>query len=287
MRNGPAEGAEWCGCEDFPMRLTVLRVFAAVAAVLLAGPAFADAAGVAKGVDPQADALSKGQTKTLVVGADIFIGDKLTTGPEGLVQIVFADNTKLAVGPNSSLLIEDYLVRNNGTAGKFAIDMLGGSFRFITGTGPKSAYQINTPTGTIGVRGTIFDVFVDIVTGQAWVMMYRGVTAMQSGGDTKLLNGLCHVGTIDLDETAIIGHADGINGDDRDEFKEHFLFSIDQSKLLPEFRVAASTQCTRRPASDNNDSIYDGAGTSTQDCYEGGGSGSYGILASEGCYITD
>jgi hypothetical protein len=240
------------------MRISLLRLIALLAAMLISGPAFADAAGTAKGVDPQADALSKGKTTTLVVGADIFIGDKLTTGPEGLVQIVFADNTKLAVGPNSSLLIEDYLVRNNGSAGKFAVDMLGGSFRFITGTGPKSAYKIDTPTGTIGVRGTIFDVFVDAL-GQAWIMMYRGETSLTSGGDTKLLEGLCHVGTIDLDETAIIGHADGINGDDRDAFKEHFLFSIKQSDLLPEFRVDAATQCTRRAATPpDTDSLVSG-----------------------------
>jgi hypothetical protein len=269
------EWAVWCGYEDFPMRFSGLRLIAVLAAMLISGPAFADAAGVAKGVDPQADALSKGQTKTLVVGSDIFIGDKLTTGPEGLVQIVFADNTKLAVGPNSSLLIEDYLVRNNGSAGKFAVDMLGGSFRFITGTGPKSAYEITTPTGTIGVRGTIFDVFVDLITGQTWVMMYRGVTSL-TNEDTKLLNGLCHVGTIDLDETAIIGHADGINGEERDDFKEHFIFSINQSQLLPEFRVPSATECTRRdlPAHDNGSLLSGPSGNGCPPGYiEGTGEG--------------
>ena len=91
-----------------------------------------------KGVNPAADAQLEGATRTLIVGADIFIGDLVETGPKGQVQILFADNTKLVVGPQSSLKIDDYLMRNNGAAGKFAVDMLSGSFRFATGNGPKN-----------------------------------------------------------------------------------------------------------------------------------------------------
>ncbi len=98
---------------------------------------------------------------TFVVGSDIFIGDQVVTGAKGQVQILFADNTHLVVGPNSALTIEDYLLRNNGSAGKFVVDMLAGSFRFATGESAKNRYRIDTPTGTIGVRGTGFDTFVD------------------------------------------------------------------------------------------------------------------------------
>lgn len=238
------------------MKSLFMKSVSVVALALMVQPAFADAAGVAKGVDPQAEALGGGATRTLVVGADIFLGDKLTTGPEGLIQILFSDNTRLVIGPNSALTIEDYLFRNNGTAGKLAVDMLAGSFRFITGTSPKGAYEINTPTGTIGVRGTVFDVWIDALTGIAYVMMYKGETSLKSDTVTKLLSGLCYVGQIDIDESLIIGHADGIDGDDRDEFKEHFIFSVKQMNLLPEFRVAAATECTRRdPPKVNTDSL--------------------------------
>src|SRR5690242_20706744 len=112
-----------------------LLVGALSALVLLGLPIAANAAaGTAKGVDPLADALAAGQTRTLVVGSDINIGDTIKTGDKGQVQILFADNTKLVVGPNSSLEIQDYLIRNNGSAGKIAVDMLAGSFRFVTGT---------------------------------------------------------------------------------------------------------------------------------------------------------
>src|SRR5262245_22245424 len=109
-------------------------LFALLAGALLFAPnlALADGAGTAKGVAPSADALTDGQTRTLVVGSDIFIGDVINTGPKGDVQILFADNTHLVVGPHSSLKIEDYLLRNNGDPGKFTVDMLSGTFRFAT-----------------------------------------------------------------------------------------------------------------------------------------------------------
>ena len=36
--------------------------------------------------------------------------------------------------------------------------------RFITGGAPKNSYVINTPSGTVGVRGTAFDLFVTTYT---------------------------------------------------------------------------------------------------------------------------
>ena len=66
------------------------------------------------------------------------------------------------------------LVRADGTAGKFAVNALAGTFRFLTGNSEKSAYQIITPTGTLGVRGTKFDFTVDPRTGQTKVVLFEG-----------------------------------------------------------------------------------------------------------------
>ncbi len=132
----------------------LLGLLTAAMIAAMPGMALAAAAGSALGVDPAADAALNNETRTLVVGSDIFIGDLVQTGPRGQVQIMFADNTELVVGPSSALLIEDYLLRNDGSAGKLAVDMLSGAFRFSTGDSAKSRYVIGTPTGTIGVRGT-------------------------------------------------------------------------------------------------------------------------------------
>ncbi|MEO6396268.1 MAG: FecR family protein, partial [Devosia sp.] len=220
------------------MRLLINTVFGALLALLLISPAFADAAGKAQGVDPQAGAALSGETRTLIVGSDIFLGDKITTGPQGQVQILFADNTKLVIGPNSALTIDDYLLRNDGSAGKLVIDLLGGSFRFATGDSPKAAYQVNTPTGTIGVRGTKYDVYVDWVTHIAYVMVYTGQVLLNQETERQqtVLAGFCHIGIIDTDDTELLGSSNDIFGEQREDLKGWFMFSLNQSSLLNQYR---------------------------------------------------
>lgn len=224
---------------------SVLMVLAALgcAPALAATPS-----GTALGVDPAASSLFENATRTLTVGSDIFLGDKITTGPNGQVQIVFSDSTHLVIGPNSTLTIEDYLIRNDGSAGKLVVDMLGGSFRFATGDSAKDNYLIKTPTGTIGVRGTKFDVYVaEDEEGKAYVIVYEGSVIISEGGDSKIVTGLCHIGTIDVDDTELLGHADTFEGEDRDAMKGWFRYSVDQSPLLREFWAAKANECTHKP----------------------------------------
>jgi len=217
-----------------------------VAAVLLAALpslALAAAAGTAKGVKPAAAADRAGTEQTLVVGSDIFIGDTVNTGPQGQVQILFADNTKLVVGPHSSLKIEDYLVRNNGSAGKLAVDMLGGSFRFATGNAAKDRYLIDTPTGTIGVRGTRFDVFVD-TDGITRILHYEGIVRFCTlDNKCEELTDLCTLGQLSHDAT-ILGDSRKIQGPARNEIKSEFIYSNNQAPLLRQFWFSRSFECT-------------------------------------------
>jgi hypothetical protein len=223
----------------------------AAAALLLAVPAaaLAGAAGSAKGVRPAAAAAFEGQTRTLVVGSDIFIGDQVDTSAKGQVQVLFADNTKLVIGPNSSLRIDDYLLRNDGDAGKFVVDMLSGSFRFATGNGPKSSYQINTPTGTIGVRGTRFEVWVDPVTGFARILRDDGVVLYKALDETewKQLADTCEVGEIGDGESTLLGDSRESTGETRNQYKAEFRYANNQSPLLRTFWFLESFECLHNP----------------------------------------
>lgn len=230
------------------MRKLITCVLAAV--LLSAMPAFADApAGTTKGVKPAADAALDGASRTLVVGSDIFIGDQVSTGPKGQVQILFNDNTKLVVGPNSSLKVADYLVRNNGDAGKFVVDMLSGSFRFATGDAPKNKYQINTPTGTIGVRGTEFDVWVDGASGFARILRVGGIVLFRANGESKWrqLADSCEIGQIGDGSSAVLGDARKSTGDTRTQYKRQFRYADNQSPLLRAFWFMPAYACLHNP----------------------------------------
>lgn len=228
------------------MTKRLLGLISAMLLMLLPGPALADAAGTAKGVDPQADALRGTTIQTLVVGSDIFLGDKIHTGPKGLVQILFADNTKMVVGPDSSLTIEDYLLRNDGSAGKFVVDMLTGSFRFATGNAPKNKYQINTPTGTIGIRGTAYDVFVE-PDGTTWILLYHGALRFCSNsGQCEEITDVCAIGQYDATQAQNVGTGPQTVGAERKSLQERFRYAMDQSPLLREFWEKNSFDCLHK-----------------------------------------
>jgi hypothetical protein len=86
--------------------------------------------------------------------------ERIRTNNIGLGQFQFVDGTKLAVGPNSSIVIDEYVLGERNRVKKLSINATKGAFRWISGKSPSSAYEITTPVGSLGVRGTAFDVFV-------------------------------------------------------------------------------------------------------------------------------
>jgi hypothetical protein len=120
------------------MKQRLIRHLLTAWLALAASPALAGD-GVAVGVDPEAVARLNTTSRVLIAGADVSVGETIITGASGLVQIVFADQTRLVVGPHSTLLIETYLMANANTAQRLTVNALSGSFRFISGNSPKPA----------------------------------------------------------------------------------------------------------------------------------------------------
>jgi hypothetical protein len=213
--------------------------------VALAGASAAQAVGTAVGVDPDAEARGK-TTRTLVVGADVFIGDRIVTDARGEVQILFDDKSRLVVGPRSSLVIEDYLQRNNGSAGKFAVNALNGAFRFITGGAPKDRYVITTPTGQIGVRGTAFDFYVTRTA--TYLLQLHGATVnCARAGECGVLSSVCEVGVMRRGEVETHDHVRDLGRGERDQVRGWFPYAASQTSLLRPFRVNGAERCLRSP----------------------------------------
>ena len=145
-------------------------------AIVWSGVAPAAPSGAVIAVVQSSQADGATGTRTLSVEAPVYSGDKIITGAIGEAQIKFRDNTKLVVGPNSMMVIDAFVFNDNNTARQVSINAVRGAFRFITGNSPKDAYTINTPTATIGVRGTEFDFNVDRGDGQTALVMFGGMT---------------------------------------------------------------------------------------------------------------
>jgi hypothetical protein len=222
--------------------VTALTWLALVGVSVAAAPA-----GTAVGVNPSATDVVKGGSRTLVVGADVAMGDKIVTGPSGQVQLIFNDDTHLVVGPGSALVIESYLLRSDKSVGSFAVNALGGTFRFITGQSDHSAYTINTPTGTIGVRGTAFDFTVGAGSAKGGflpgttVALFRGsvILCTLAHQSCTVLDRRCDAGWI---QPAVATHFGPFESVDRG-LRAKFRYIQSQKPLLPPFWVDESRQC--------------------------------------------
>ena len=83
-------------------------------------------------------------------------GDMLNTGKDGEVHITMQDTGFIALRPNTRFLVVSY--KADGDADdKGIFRLLAGGFRSVTGWIGKfnsGGYRVNTPTATIGIRGT-------------------------------------------------------------------------------------------------------------------------------------
>ncbi|SMQ65202.1 FecR family protein [Devosia lucknowensis] len=236
------------------LKRSASAIFASI--ILLASANAADE-GTAVGVKP--DALSRtGQAEQiLVVGSDVSIGDLIVTGPTGNVQLLFDDQTKLVVGPRSTLEIETYLLNGNGSAEKFAVNALAGTFRFISGTSPKPAYSIDTPTASIAIRGTKFD--LTVADGLSLTMLYEGALTQCEGTTCVELNSRCDIA---VTGRTVSGLYDWPHRE-RPEYVGYFPLPNIQSAFRPEFRVMGAQACLAPRDTGSNASISPSGGSST------------------------
>jgi hypothetical protein len=81
--------------------------------------------------------------------------EKVTTGPTGRTALQFLDNTRIQVGPNSTVVLDKYVYDPDQQVGQIGVNFSKGIFRFVTGgLKNKDGYDLKTPTATMVVRGT-------------------------------------------------------------------------------------------------------------------------------------
>jgi hypothetical protein len=149
------------------MRLTLSIVILLVTLSLLApGPAAAqETVGVVRVSAGKATVTRGGQVLPVAAGTKLLAGDTLDTGPDGSLGVILRDNSTLSLGPESRLVIKKFLF--SPTKRKFGLlaRISRGTMAYLSGLigklAPGSA-RFETPTASIGIRGTRFAVKVGI-----------------------------------------------------------------------------------------------------------------------------
>ncbi len=117
--------------------------------------------------------------RVLAPGDSVHSNELITTADNADGKFQLLDETTIAVGPNASVTLDKFVFNPGTQSADVAITALKGSFRFLSGTTPDTGYRITTPTSTVGIRGTEFEVFVDD-NGETAIALISGEVEMCS-----------------------------------------------------------------------------------------------------------
>lgn len=127
-------------------------------------------------------------SRALKTGDRVFQNENIETGVDSRSQLLFRDETVLNVGPDSRVTLDRFVYDPARGGSGAAVSVTRGALRFISGNMPSQAYEIRTPAGSIGVRGTIFDVIV-YDNGEVVLQLVEGALVfLDRGGATVSLN---------------------------------------------------------------------------------------------------
>jgi hypothetical protein len=216
--------------------MTGLKTWVSALVVACAGlPALATT-GEAIAVVQQAVIAADGTQVTLTEGTPVKLGDTIATGETGEAQILFPDETRIVVGPNSQLSITRLLFRDNGTARRLSVNAVRGTFRFLSGESPSSAYAIRTPSATMGVRGTAFD-FAVVGRDDTDLVVYNGEVRMCGRGRCASVPGGCQA--VRLNRSGAFSQP-ATAGERAETLNANFPYVEDQERLQPAFRTSTA-----------------------------------------------
>lgn len=143
--------------------LVLALLISALPSLAWAAPAERDTAGVVRSCEGQVAIIRGGQALPAPVGTRLRSGDALDTGPDGSIGILLRDDSVLSLGPGSRLVIKEFLFKPaQGKIGLVA-RITRGTMAYISGLIGKLAPEkarFETPTASIGIRGTFFAVKV-------------------------------------------------------------------------------------------------------------------------------
>ena len=205
---------------------------------------------------------ASGESKVVVRGTTISVGDRIETAVGGHVHIRFVDGALVSVRPTSRLVVEDYQydsVKPLQSLVRFRLEK--GVTRAISGAAAENArerFRLNTPLVAIGVRGTDFVVSTDLARTVAAVNQGAIVMAPFDAGCLAQALGPCgspaaKLLTADMGNTLV-------------EFKNNALAKVEFKPFnggkSPEMTIATPERAQRELAlaQDLNGRAYGGFG---------------------------
>ena len=131
-----------------------------------------------------------GSQETATLGTEIFEGDIVETSDGGAVNIGFVDDSSFAVSSDARIAIDEFVFDPASEAGAQDFSVMKGVFMYTSGLigreNPDSV-EIDTPVGSIGIRGTIIGGNIN-PDGESQVTVIEGAIVVRNEGGEQLLS---------------------------------------------------------------------------------------------------
>jgi hypothetical protein len=138
-----------------------------------------------------------GEAEPAAIDQHVHLNDTVNTGKESRVFIAFIDDTKMTLSENTKMTIDDYVFDpDNNKDNKARYSVLEGAFQYVSGLiGHKDNpdVKVETPVGSIGIRGTDFwggkldgEYNVAVNEGQVGVANKKGESVINKGEGTSI-----------------------------------------------------------------------------------------------------
>lgn len=140
-----------------------------------------------------------GTVETITIGTPIYQGDIIETDASGAVNIVFIDETSMAVSENARLAIDEYKYDPSTESGTTNFSVLRGLFVFtsgLIGRDDPDDVSINTPVGSIGIRGTVIAGEIN-PSGESKITVLEGAIVVKNGAMETVLSEQFQTVTLD------------------------------------------------------------------------------------------
>ena len=137
----------------------ILRVMLLAALCLPATSALAAGVGLVKTSKGSVSILRNGKQLAAPVGTAIEASDTIVTGKDGSAGITFIDNSRMALGPGSTLAIDRFDFDQTTHDGHFDSTLKRGTLSAVSGKLAKhspKAMTVRTRSTILAVRGTEF-----------------------------------------------------------------------------------------------------------------------------------
>ena len=115
--------------------------------------------GFVKTADGDAVVMSGTHAVKAVPNTPVYLGSVIKTGDTGSVGVTFKDDSRISIGHDTEVTIDEYLYEPAHDKLKLTANLLKGTLQYFSGIIAKLKPEnvlVITPTGQIGVKGTHF-----------------------------------------------------------------------------------------------------------------------------------